>query len=166
MNCYHAAAESKKENVIQLLNKEYSQRQIMIQCNLSQRMLTQKLKEWNLIHKAKPVSCNGKADKVRQLIEENKSKILDLRNNGAGINRLGKMFRVSNSVIYKYLAIWESHSNCKHGLMTATYDRYIPALITDADFEREIKTAVYKKIKHGVSNCFPINSNCERKIID
>ena len=165
MNCYHAAAESKKENVIQLLNKEYSQRQIMIQCNLSQRMLTQKLKEWNLIHKAKPVSCNGKADKVRQLIEENKSKILDLRKSGMGINRLAREFNTSNTIIVRYLALWKI-PNAKHGKMLTVHNRYNPQPITDADFEREIKTAVYKKIKHGVSNCFPINSNCERKIID
>ena len=166
MTHFQFALEQKRNECIAQLQAGVALCQLAKIMKVSDASLRKKIKQWDMNHLLKPITENNGAAKVRQIMIENKDKILDLRNNGAGINRLGKMFRVSNSVIYKYLAIWESHSNCKHGLMTATYDRYIPALITDADFEREIKTAVYKNTKHGVSNCFPINSNCERKIID
>ena len=165
MNIYQATANNKKHQIINLLKAGIAQRQIMMQCNISQGMLTKKLNEWNLKQLTKSKSDNNNADKVRKHIEENKNAILEKRKSGMGINKLAKEFGTSNTIITRYLALWQI-PNTKHGLLLTVHDRYRPQPITDADFDREIKTAVYKKIKHGVSNCFPINSNCERKIID
>lgn len=156
MTHFQFALEQKRNECIAQLQAGVALCQLAKIMKVSDTSLRRKIKSWNMKHLLKPVTDNNGAAKVREKMISNKDKILDLRNKGAGINKLGKMFKVSNSVIYKYLAIWESHSNCKHGLMTASYDRFIPEPITDADFEREIATRIFSaNAKVGISKCFP-----------
>ena len=143
MTHFQYALEQKRSECIAQLQAGVAVCQLARILKVSDTSLRRKIKSWDMKHLLKPVTDNNGAAKVREKMITNKEQILDLRNNGAGINKLGKMFKVSNSVIYKYLAIWESHSNCKHGLMTASYDRFIPDPITDADFEKEIAKKIF-----------------------
>jgi hypothetical protein len=163
MNIYQATANNKKHQIINLLKAGIAQRQIMMQCNISQGMLTKKLNEWNLKQLTKSKSDNNNADKVRKHIEENKNAILEKRKSGMGINRLAKEFNTSNTIITRYLALWQI-PNTKHGLLLTVHDRYRPQPITDADFDREIKSRISPQdYSFGVSKCFPIDSNFNKQ---
>ena len=156
MTHFQFALEQKRNECIAQLQAGIAVNQLAKIMKVSDASLRKKIKQWDMKHLLKPVTDNNGAAKVRQIMIENKEQILHLRNNGAGINKLGRMFKVSNSVIYKYLALWENHSNITHGLSTASYDRYNPEPITDADFEREIATRVFSaNAKVGISKCFP-----------
>lgn len=163
MTHFQFALEQKRHECITQLQAGMALCQLAKIMKVSDASLRKKIKQWNMKHLLKPVTENNGAAKVRQIMIENKEQILDLRDEGMGINKLAQKFGVSNSVIYKYLALWE-RPNAKHGLMIATYNRYIPKTLTEQDFDEEMKTAVYKNGKHGVSRCFPINSNCGKTI--
>lgn len=163
MNIYQATANNKKHQIINLLKAGIAQRQIMMQCNISQGMLTKKLNEWNLKQLTKSKADNNNADKVRKHIEENKNAILEKRKSGMGINRLAKEFNTSNTIITRYLALWQI-PNAKHGKMLTIHDRYRPLPITDADFDQEIKSRIFPQdYSFGVSKCFPIDSNFNKQ---
>lgn len=163
MNIYQATANNKKHQIINLLKAGIAQRQIMMQCNISQGMLTKKLNEWNLKQLTKSKADNNNADKVRKHIEENKNAILEKRKSGMGINKLAKEFNTSNTIITRYLALWQI-PNAKHGKMLTIHDRYRPLPITDADFDQEIKSRIFPQdYSFGVSKCFPIDSNFNKQ---
>ena len=162
MTHFQFALEQKRNECIAQLQAGVALCQLAKIMKVSDSSLRRKIKSWDMKHLLKPVTDNNGAAKVREKMISNKEQILHLRNNGSGINKLGKMFKVSNSVIYKYLDLWGNHSNVTHGNYISIYDRYVPKVLTEQDFAEEIKTAVFPKdYSFGVSKCFPITTECK-----